>query len=182
MLMFLVFPSRRRPIVLILDWTWSGMLLSSLIGSKIDSHNVAVLFRVRTMNLKRIEDFLKNMTWRTLSRACIVSSIYSANKAVVASVYTLMISHDKYSPLAIVEKIIISQEPLGRFINDICPESYQSMTKVDFDSLDCLTMKPLGIYGSRSQIVLWLLDKGVVSHDVYVCHLCCYCWELNWSF
>ena len=43
------------------------------------------------------------------------------------------------------------------------------MTKVDFDSLDRLTIKPLGIYGSRSKIIEYLYDKGVLSDPMYVC-------------
>ncbi|KAK7684549.1 hypothetical protein QCA50_012496 [Cerrena zonata] len=63
----------------------------------------------------------------------------------------------------LVEKIIISQESLGHFINDICPGAYRSMTKVDFTALDRLTVKPMGIYGSRSEIVRYLYDVGVVD-------------------
>ena len=43
------------------------------------------------------------------------------------------------------------------------------MTKVDFDSLDRLTIKPLGIYGTRSKIIEYLYDKGVLSDPMYVC-------------
>lgn len=43
-----------------------------------------------------------------------------------------------------VEKIIIiSQESLGHFINDICPGAYRSMTKVNFTALDHLTVNPM---------------------------------------
>lgn len=63
----------------------------------------------------------------------------------------------------LVDKVIISQEPLGRLINDLQPGAYSSMTKVDFAALDSLNMRPVGIYGSKSEIVRFLEVKGAVD-------------------
>ena len=67
-----------------------------------------------------------------------------------------------------MDKIIISQESLGSFINTVLPGTYASMTKVDFQALDQLTIKPLGVYGSRSEIIRFLLDIRAIDNWVYV--------------
>ncbi|KAJ3555967.1 hypothetical protein NM688_g2284 [Phlebia brevispora] len=66
----------------------------------------------------------------------------------------------------LVDKIIIAQESFGRFANDICPGSYQSMTHVKFSDLDKFSIKPLGIYGSKEEIVRFLKDLDVIDEDV----------------
>ncbi|CAL1701264.1 unnamed protein product [Somion occarium] len=66
----------------------------------------------------------------------------------------------------LVDKIIISQESLGHFINAILPGAYASMTKVDFKALDSLSIKPLGIYGSRSEIVKFLQDIKAIDDNL----------------
>ncbi|PCH41519.1 hypothetical protein WOLCODRAFT_163166 [Wolfiporia cocos MD-104 SS10] len=63
----------------------------------------------------------------------------------------------------LVDKIVIAQEPLGRLINDLCPGAYTSMTKVDFATLDRLAIKPVGIYGSKSEIVRFLRSRNAVN-------------------
>jgi hypothetical protein len=42
------------------------------------------------------------------------------------------------------------------------------MTKVDFAALDSVRLKPLGIYGSQSEIVRFLQSINAVSDEVYV--------------
>ncbi|THG94479.1 hypothetical protein EW026_g7001 [Hermanssonia centrifuga] len=63
----------------------------------------------------------------------------------------------------LIDKIIIAQESFGRFVNDICPGAYQSMTQVKFDALDALSIKPLGIYGSKEEIARYLRDVGAIK-------------------
>ncbi|KAI0698512.1 hypothetical protein C8T65DRAFT_697822 [Cerioporus squamosus] len=59
----------------------------------------------------------------------------------------------------ILDKVIIEQDALGRLINDLRPNAYTSMTKVDFRALDSVHVKPLGLYGSKSSIVEFLRKK-----------------------
>ncbi|KAL1696787.1 hypothetical protein GGG16DRAFT_43139 [Schizophyllum commune] len=66
----------------------------------------------------------------------------------------------------LVDKIIIAQDSLARFINEVCPGAYQSLTKVDFKALDKLTVKPIGIYGSKSEIVKLLETTKVVNRKL----------------
>jgi hypothetical protein len=67
-----------------------------------------------------------------------------------------------------VDKIIIAQDSLKRFINAMSPGTYTSITKVDFKALDRLMIKPLGIYGSKVEIVRLLSSINAVSEDVWV--------------
>ncbi|KAL1684093.1 hypothetical protein EV122DRAFT_200466 [Schizophyllum commune] len=63
----------------------------------------------------------------------------------------------------LVDKVIIAQDSLARFLNDVCPGAYQSLTKVDFKSLDKLSVKPIGVYGSKSEIVKLMQTTKVVN-------------------
>lgn len=62
-----------------------------------------------------------------------------------------------------MDKIIIAQDSLQAFTNSVCPGSYVSMTKVKFNMLDGIIMKPVGIYGSKEEIARLLLSLGVVD-------------------
>ena len=80
---------------------------------------------------------------------------------------SLLLSSIKLSVI-VVDKVIIAQDSLKRFINTICPESYASLTKVDFKALDRFTIKPLGIYGSKVEIVRFLRSLNAVNEDMCV--------------
>ncbi|KAG2116832.1 hypothetical protein DEU56DRAFT_984881 [Suillus clintonianus] len=66
----------------------------------------------------------------------------------------------------LVDKIIIAQDSLRAFTNTIYPGAYVSMTKVNFRALDGLIVKPVGIYGSKEEIVRLLLSLGVVDDHI----------------
>ena len=66
----------------------------------------------------------------------------------------------------IVDKVIIARESLERFVNTMCPGAFASITKVDFKALDRLVIKPLGVYGSKSEIVRLLRSIGAVDDDM----------------
>ncbi len=68
----------------------------------------------------------------------------------------------------VVDKVIIAQDSLKRFINTICPGSHASVTKVDFKALDKFMIKPLGIYGSKAEIVRLLRSLNAVNEVMYV--------------
>ncbi|KAI9443933.1 hypothetical protein H4582DRAFT_2125919, partial [Lactarius indigo] len=65
-----------------------------------------------------------------------------------------------------VDKIVIAQEPLQRFINAMSPGAYASITKVDFKTLDQLSIKPIGIYGCKDEIVRLLQSLGAVNEEL----------------
>ena len=67
-----------------------------------------------------------------------------------------------------VEKVIIDQESLKRFINDVSPGAYASLTKIDFRALDDASIKPVGVYGSKERIVDLLLEIEVIEPHLFV--------------
>jgi hypothetical protein len=62
---------------------------------------------------------------------------------------------------------VIAQESLQAFINALSPGAYSSLTKVNFKKLDDLLLKPIGVYGSKEEIVKFLREMG--SLDVEMC-------------
>jgi hypothetical protein len=48
------------------------------------------------------------------------------------------------------------------------PGAFTALTKIDFKTLDGLTIKPIGIYGSKVEIVRFLRSVDAVSEDLYV--------------
>jgi hypothetical protein len=80
---------------------------------------------------------------------------------------SLLVSSIKL-PFIVVDKVIIAQDSLKRFINAICPGSYASLTKVDFKALDRFMIKPLGIYGAKVEILRFLRSLNAVNEDMYV--------------
>ena len=68
----------------------------------------------------------------------------------------------------LVDKIVIAQGSLQEFINSLSPGAYSSITKVNFKTLDGLALKPLGIYGSKEEIVRFLLEIKAVDDNMYV--------------
>ncbi|KAF8552259.1 hypothetical protein OG21DRAFT_1416462 [Imleria badia] len=66
----------------------------------------------------------------------------------------------------LVDKIIISQNSLEAFINSVCPGAYVSMTKVHFKELDNYVIKPVGVYGSKEEIVRFLLRLAVIDETI----------------
>lgn len=45
------------------------------------------------------------------------------------------------------------------------PGAYASITRVDFNTLDRLAIKPLGVYGSKNEIVRLLQSIGAVDEN-----------------
>jgi hypothetical protein len=67
----------------------------------------------------------------------------------------------------IVDKIVIAQQSLQAFINALSPGAYLSITKVNFKRLDNSSLKPLGVYGSREEIVRFLREIHAVDDNTY---------------
>jgi hypothetical protein len=68
----------------------------------------------------------------------------------------------------LVDKIIISQESIVKFANNIHPGSCKSETQVDFRALDGHKIKPVGVYGSIPTIVDFLMRFGCIDEETYV--------------
>lgn len=65
-----------------------------------------------------------------------------------------------------VDKVIIAQEYVSRLINALSPGAYRDLTKVDFASMDRVQVKPLGIYGTKQEIVRFLRQLDVVDRTM----------------
>ncbi|KAF8548833.1 hypothetical protein OG21DRAFT_1489038 [Imleria badia] len=66
----------------------------------------------------------------------------------------------------LVDKIIISQDSLKAFINSVCRGAYVSTTKVNFKALDDYVIKPVGVYGSKQEIVRLLLELAAIDETI----------------
>jgi hypothetical protein len=53
-------------------------------------------------------------------------------------------------------------------MNAVSPGAYISLTKVDFKALDNSTIKPVGVYGSRVEIIKFLCSVGIIDDVVSV--------------
>ncbi|KAI0035521.1 hypothetical protein K488DRAFT_68324 [Vararia minispora EC-137] len=66
----------------------------------------------------------------------------------------------------LVEKIIIAQESVKDLMNTLSPGAYASLTRVDFKALDKILMKPMGVYGSKSELTRFLKFIGAVEDNL----------------
>ena len=64
---------------------------------------------------------------------------------------------------------MIAEESLQAFINTLSPGACSSITKVNFKILDDLSLKAIGVYGSKEGIVRLLREMGTI--DVKMCVL-----------
>lgn len=62
-----------------------------------------------------------------------------------------------------VDKVIIAQDGLKRLINDLSPGVYVALTRIDFKILDSLTVRPIGVYGDRLEIIKFLSSLKVLD-------------------
>ncbi|KAG8834732.1 hypothetical protein FRC17_007456 [Serendipita sp. 399] len=64
-----------------------------------------------------------------------------------------------------VDKVLIAQDSIEKLANMVQPNSYSSITKVDFRALDKHAIRPRGIYGSISSIVNFLGEMGLLDAE-----------------
>ena len=62
------------------------------------------------------------------------------------------------------------------------PGAYASITRVDFKTLDRLAIKPLGVYGSKDEIVRLMRSIGAVDENGRVIPVFSTSWFLNLAF
>lgn len=64
----------------------------------------------------------------------------------------------------LVDKVIIAQDSLQKLIRDLYPKAYgTSLTNINFKALDNLLVKPIGVYGSKEEIIRFLSSIGAVD-------------------
>ncbi|KAI0257878.1 hypothetical protein BC834DRAFT_391257 [Gloeopeniophorella convolvens] len=84
----------------------------------------------------------------------------------VKGMYPLLDLITEQGSSGLVDKIIIAQRPLQAFINALSPGAYSSITKVNFKTLDNSVLKPVGIYGSKEEIVRFLREINAVDEGL----------------
>ncbi|KAG8792428.1 Vacuolar protein sorting-associated protein 13A [Ceratobasidium sp. 428] len=83
----------------------------------------------------------------------------------VPNLFRLLDLVDEQGTGGIVEKMVIDQTSLHRLLNIIQPGSYDSVSKINFKSLDKLSIKATGLYGIRSEIIEYLKKAGCLNND-----------------
>ncbi|KAG8923539.1 hypothetical protein FRC02_011067 [Tulasnella sp. 418] len=89
----------------------------------------------------------------------------------VNGMYRLLYLYSEAATSGLVDKVIIDQDSLGELMNTIVPRSYSSLSKIRFGALDQTSIQPVGIYGSKSQIVRLLQQLNCVDHEIADCLL-----------
>ncbi|KAH9029425.1 hypothetical protein EDB85DRAFT_1867188 [Lactarius pseudohatsudake] len=84
----------------------------------------------------------------------------------IKGMYRLLDLITEQGSSGLVDKIVIAQESLQAFINALSPGAYSSITRVNFKILDHLLLKPIGVYGSREEIVRFLREMGAVDVEM----------------
>lgn len=65
----------------------------------------------------------------------------------------------------LVEKVTMDADGLKSFMDLVCPGAYKSMNRVDFRALDGTSLHPVGVYGSKEEIVRFLLAGGKIDEE-----------------
>ncbi|KAG8922979.1 hypothetical protein FRC02_011489 [Tulasnella sp. 418] len=89
----------------------------------------------------------------------------------VNGMYRLLYLHSEEATSGLVDKVMIDQDSLGELMNTIVPRSYSSLSKISFGALDQTSIQPVGIYGSKSQIVRLLQQLNCVDQETVDCLL-----------
>ncbi|KAG8909116.1 hypothetical protein FRC02_007986, partial [Tulasnella sp. 418] len=74
----------------------------------------------------------------------------------IKGMYRLLDLYKEQGSGGLVDKILIAQESLATLMNKLAPGSHASLTRINFASLDNVTIQPLGIYGDKAAIVQFL--------------------------
>ncbi|KAG9118934.1 hypothetical protein FRC07_006288, partial [Ceratobasidium sp. 392] len=83
----------------------------------------------------------------------------------IPNLFRLLDLVDEQGTGGIVEKMVIDQTSLHHLINTVQPGSYDSVSKINFKSLDKLSIKATGLYGIRSEIITYLKQVQYISDD-----------------
>ncbi|CAG8736841.1 17152_t:CDS:2, partial [Acaulospora morrowiae] len=65
------------------------------------------------------------------------------------------------------DKITISQEFLRKLCNDMVPNSFKSISEINYSSLNSRSLGFVGIYGNRETIARYLLKKNAIDERIH---------------
>ena len=69
---------------------------------------------------------------------------------------------------SLVDKVIIDQNSVAQFISYISPGAYKNLTDINFRNMDSVIVKPVGVYGSKGEIIRLMKELNVIDHSTYV--------------
>ncbi|CAG8818408.1 24410_t:CDS:2, partial [Cetraspora pellucida] len=64
-----------------------------------------------------------------------------------------------------IDKIIISTESLKRLCNDLEPNSFKSISNIDYTKLNHTKLKLIGCYGNHVLIAKLLLENQIIDQS-----------------
>ncbi|CAG8602747.1 18235_t:CDS:2 [Gigaspora rosea] len=74
---------------------------------------------------------------------------------------TINISYDLF------DKILISQQHMKKLCNEMVPNSFKSISKIDFERLNSCDIRLIGCYGRNDLIAKLLLNKSIIDQVTY---------------
>ncbi|CUA74255.1 hypothetical protein RSOLAG22IIIB_05485 [Rhizoctonia solani] len=83
----------------------------------------------------------------------------------IPNMFRLLKLVDEYDATGTVEKIVIDQLSLGQFLNTVQPGSYHSVSNINLNELDKLSIRPLGVYGIRPEIIKFLHQAQYLNDE-----------------
>ncbi|CAG8501198.1 7794_t:CDS:10 [Ambispora gerdemannii] len=67
----------------------------------------------------------------------------------------------------LVDKIIISQQHVERLCHELVPNSFKSISKIDYKKLNSKRVRLVGCYGRNEMIANFLLRKNIIDQTTY---------------
>ncbi|KAG9305010.1 hypothetical protein G9A89_007413 [Geosiphon pyriformis] len=67
----------------------------------------------------------------------------------------------------LVDKIIISQQFVKKLCNEIVPNSFKSISKVNYKKLNSKAISLVGVYGRNEMIANFLLHQNIINHSIH---------------
>ncbi|CAG8514358.1 11433_t:CDS:10, partial [Scutellospora calospora] len=94
------------------------------------------------------------------------SSRYDLCESIPGLYRLLDLCKDKGSN-GLVDKILISQQDLKKLCNEMVPNSFKSISKIQFEQLNSCHVHLIGCYGRNDLIAKLLLNKNVIDQVIY---------------
>ncbi|KAF8289765.1 hypothetical protein DL93DRAFT_2069130 [Clavulina sp. PMI_390] len=83
----------------------------------------------------------------------------------IRNMFRLLELYSEQGSSGLVEKVLISQESVCDLIETLCPGASAGITSINFNLLDTLLLKPLGMYGSKTALIDHLVKLGAVDES-----------------
>ncbi|EUC60520.1 cytochrome P450 family protein, putative [Rhizoctonia solani AG-3 Rhs1AP] len=84
---------------------------------------------------------------------------------IVPNLFRLLDLADEHGSGGIIEKVVIDQLSLHRLLNIVQPGSYDSVSRINFKALDQLSIRPIGVYGTQSEIIKFLQQTQYIDEN-----------------